>query len=377
MSQSTDPQPSKVPAFEINASRQFTPWLAEQHLSLIFTTYQAGKVFFIGLNLSTGKFSVFQRTFERCMGLCATAKTLYMSSLYQLWRFENSLEPGESYNGYDVFYVPQLSYITGDIDIHDVAVISSTPDVPTNSTGTATATLNLKSVAAHQPIFINTLFSCLATVSPTHSFVPLWKPPFVSKLAAEDRCHLNGLAMVEGQPRYVTSVSQSDVAEGWRDQRHQGGCVIDIGSNEVIIRGLSMPHSPRWHRDKLWLLNSGRGEFGYVDLAAGTFEPVAFCPGYGRGLAIHGDYAVIGLSRPRHNKTFQGLALDERLTEKQAEPRCGLVVIDLRTGDLVHHLRIEGVVEELYDVAIIPGVRNPMAIGLQSDEIRRVLSIGS
>ena len=359
---------AQTPAFEITASRQFTPWLTEQYLSLVFTTYQAGKVFFIGLNPTTGQFSVFQRTFERCMGLCATGNRLYMSSLYQLWRFENSLEPGQIYNGYDALYVPQMSYITGDLDIHDVAISGDSqtgglPDGEKNS--------------SNGLVFVNTLFSCLATVSPTHSFVPLWQPPFISKLAAEDRCHLNGLAMVDGKPKYVTSVSQSDVADGWRDKRRDGGCLIDLDSNEIVVSGLSMPHSPRWHRGKLWLLNSGTGEFGFVDLKAGTFEPVAFCPGYGRGLAMYGDYAVVGLSKPRNNKTFQGLTLDENLAKKQAEPRCGLAIIDLKSGDMVHSLRIEGIVEELYDVAILPQVRRPMAIGLKSDEIRRVVSIGT
>ena len=351
---------AQTPAFEITASRQFTPWLAEQNLSLVFTTYQAGKLFFIGLNPTTGQFSVFQRTFERCMGLCANGNSLYMSSLYQLWRFENSLEPGQTYEGYDGLYVPQMSYITGDLDIHDVAV--SHPGQITED---------------QQPIFINTLFSCLAAVSPTHSFVPLWQPPFISKLAAEDRCHLNGLAVVEGKPKYVTSVSQSDVADGWRDKRHNGGCVIDIETNEIIAGGLSMPHSPRWHQGQLWILNSGTGEFGKIDPKTGSFEPVAFCPGYGRGLAMHGNFAVVGLSKPRHNKTFQGLNLDEKLNQKQAEPRCGLAIIDLRSGDVVHTLRIEGIIEELYDVAILPQIRRPMAIGFKSDEIRRMVSIGT
>lgn len=371
--------------FEITASRQFTPWLAEQHLSLVFTTYQAGKVFFIGLNPTTGQFSVFERTFDRCMGLYATGNTLYMSSLYQLWRLENSLEPGQIYNGYDALYVPQMSYITGDLDIHDVAVtddvgakhLSDNSQTKPEVENPNASPSSPSPFSDPQPIFINTLFSCLATVSPTHSFVPLWQPPFISKLAAEDRCHLNGLAMVAGKPKYVTSVSQSDVADGWRDKRSDGGCLIDIDSHEIVVSGLSMPHSPRWYRGKLWLLNSGTGEFGTVDPKAGTFEPVAFCPGYGRGLAMYGDYAVVGLSKPRHNKTFQGLTLDENLAQKQAEPRCGLVIIDLRSGDVVHSLRIEGIVEELYDVAILPQVRRPMAIGLKSDEIRRVVSVGT
>ncbi|MEH2040531.1 TIGR03032 family protein [Nostoc sp.] len=344
-------------SLELNASRQFTPWLFEQNLSLAFTTYQAGKLFFIGLQ-SSGQLSVFERTFERCMGLYTQDSSLYMSSLYQLWRFENILQPGQVHNNYDAVYLPQVSYVTGDLDIHDIALSNS-----------------LANNGSQHLIFVNTLFSCLAKVSQTHSFIPLWQPPFISKLAAEDRCHLNGLAIRDGQPRYVTAVSQSDVAEGWRDRRADGGCVIDVESNEILIRGLSMPHSPRWYKDKLWLLNSGTGDFGYLDLKRGSFEPVAFCPGYMRGCAFHGDFAIVGVSQPRHNKTFSGLPLDEKLQQKNAEPRCGLLVIDLKSGDIVHSLRIEGVVLELYDVVALPGVRRPMAIGFKSDEIRRMVTM--
>ncbi len=359
-----------TPSLEINCSRQCTAWLHEQNLSLAFTTYQGGKVFFIGLQ-HDGRLSVFERTFNRCMGLWVEGSTLIMSSLYQLWRFENALEPGQIHNGYDCLYVPQVGYITGDLDVHDVAVAA-----PTQSDKSPLAFLNQKG-SGKQVVFVNTLFSCLATVSDRHSFIPLWQPPFISRLAAEDRCHLNGLAMRDGQPRYVTAVSQSDVADGWRDRRRDGGCVIDVSTNEVILTGLSMPHSPRWDRDKLWLLNSGTGEFGYADLKEGVFEPVAFCPGYLRGLAFSGDFAVVGISLPRQNKTFSGLPLDEQLQAKDASPRCGLLAIDLRSGDIVHWLRIEGVVEELYDVAVLPGVRRPMAIGFKTDEIRRVITIGS
>ncbi len=362
-----------TPSLEINCSRQFTAWLYEQNLSLAFTTYQAGKVFFIGLQ-PNGQLSVFERTFNRCMGLYAEGSTLYMSSLYQLWRFENALEPGQTHNDYDCLYVPQVGYVTGDLDIHDV-VVTKAP-LATQIWREKQSTPPLVRGLGEQVVFVNTLFSCLATISDRHSFVPLWKPPFISRLAAEDRCHLNGLGLRDEQPRYVTAVSQSDVAEGWRDKRQDGGCVIDVNSNEVILTGLSMPHSPRWYRDKLWLLNSGTGEFGYADLARGVFEPVAFCPGYLRGLAFQGDFAIVGLSKPRENKTFSGLPFNETLQAKDVKPRCGLLAIDLRTGDIVHSLRIEGVVEELYDVAVLPGVRRPMAIGFKTDEIRRVVTIG-
>lgn len=339
------------PTLEISSSRQLLSWLAEQQLSIALTTYQVGKLYFIGLKPDNG-LSVFERSFNRCMGLCATPNGLYMSSLYQVWRFENVFEPGQQQDGFDRLYVPQVGYTTGDLDIHDMAVDRD-----------------------GRLVFVNTLFGCLATLSETHSFKPLWQPPFISKLAAEDRCHLNGLAMKDGQPGYVTAVSQSDVADGWREHRTNGGIVIDVIRNDIVCTGLSMPHSPRWYHDKLWLLNSGTGDFGYVDLATGRFESVCFCPGYMRGLSFHGHFALVGLSKPRHNKTFSGLALDDNLKSRNAEARCGVQIIDLRTGDIVHWIRMEGVIDELYDVITLPHARRPMALGFKTDEIRRVLSI--
>ena len=310
------------PLLEINASRQFTSWLYEQNLSLVFTTYQAGKIFFLGLQ-SDGKLSVFERTLDRCMGLYSKDSSLYVSTLYQLWRFENTLQPGQNYQGYNGYFVPQMSYVTGDLDIHDLVVLDN-----------------------GQIVFVNTLFNCLATVSATHSFIPLWKPSFISKLAAEDRCHLNGLALRDGQPRYVSAVSQSNIVDGWREHRHQGGCIIDIQSEQVIAEGLSMPHSPRFYQDKLWLHNSGTGDFGYVELDTGNFIPVAFCPGYLRGMAFQGNFALVGLSKSRKNQSFSSLAFNQRLEKENISPRCGILVIDLTSGDIVHSLTIDGVVIE-------------------------------
>ena len=347
-----DPAVVEEPKFELQASRQFNAWLAEQRTSLAFTTYQTGKLFLIGLR-PDGRLSVFERTFNRCMGLWATPETLTMSSLYQLWRFDNTLDEGQVHDGYDRLYVPRVGYTTGDLDIHDVAVDGD-----------------------GRVVFVNTLFSCLATISETASFMPLWQPPFITKLAAEDRCHLNGLAMEDGRPRYVTAVSQTDVADGWRDRRRDGGCLIDLESGEIVVAGLSMPHSPRVHQGKLWLLDSGTGFFGAVDRKRGKFEPITFCPGYARGLGFVGDFAVVGLSKPRENKTFTGLEFDSNLAARDAEARCGLLIIDLKSGDIVHWMRIEGIVEELYDVAVLEGVVRPLALGFRSDEIRRVLLVG-
>ena len=340
-----------TPSLEITTSRQMLAWMDEQKLSVALSTYQIGKLFLLGLK-PNGELSVFERTFNRCMGLCPTENGFYLSSLHQIWRFENMFRHGEQQDGHDRLYVPQLGNTTGDCDIHDMAVD-----------------------ADGQLIFVNTLFGCLATLSQTHSFKPLWRPPFSSKLAAEDRCHLNGLALRDGRAAYVTAVSRSDVVDGWRDHRADGGIVIDVQSNEIVASGLSMPHSPRWHQGKLWLCNSGTGEFGHIELETGRFVPLTFCAGYIRGLAFHGDFALVGTSKPRHNKTFSGLPLDEALKSRQAEARCGVQVIDLRTGDAVHWLRFEGMVDELYDVITLPGARRPMALGFKTDEIRRVISI--
>ena len=339
---------------ELTASRQLPAWMHEQGVSIAFTTYEAGKLFLIGLR-PDGRLSVFERTFSRCMGLCADGGTLWMSSLYQLWRMENALAPGEMHEEHDRLYVPRIGYTTGDIDMHDIAVGDD-----------------------GRPVFVNTLFSCLATVSETASFTPLWKPPFISRLAAEDRCHLNGLATENGHPRYVTAVSQADVGDGWREHRRAGGCVIDVETSAVVAEGLSMPHSPRLYRGRLWLHDSGSGQFGRIDLERGRFEPIAFCPGYLRGLAFSGDFAIAGISRLREqSKSFHGLPLDDALAARRASSRCGLQVIDLRSGDVVHWLQIEGIVNELYDVVVLPGARRPMALGFKSDQIRRFITVGA
>jgi uncharacterized protein (TIGR03032 family) len=330
---------------ELTGSRLFTAWLAQARASLAFTTYQAGKLFLIGMR-PDGRLSVFERTFSRCMGLGAADGTLWMSSLYQLWRLENFLDPGETRDGYDAIYVPVTGHTTGDIDIHDI------------HSGDG------------RPVFVATRFNCLATTAERASFTPVWRPPFIDRLAAEDRCHLNGFAVRDGRPAFATCVAATNVAEGWREHRRDGGLVIDIASGEPVARGLSMPHSPRLHRDRLWLVQSGTGEFGHVDLATGRFQPVCFLQGYARGLAFVGDHTVIGVSRPRENRTFEGLALNERLAREGVGPLCHLAVVNLMTGDIEHRLTIEGVVEELYDVAVLPGIIRPSVIGFRTDEIR-------
>ncbi|MGH6897710.1 MAG: TIGR03032 family protein [Geminicoccaceae bacterium] len=334
--------------FKVTTSRQFTAWLRERAVSIAFTTYQTNRLFLAG-RMPDGRVSLFERAFPRAMGLHASSERLWMSSLFQLWRLDNILQPGQVQDGFDRIFMPSIAYTTGDLDIHDIAIDRN-----------------------GQLVFVNTMFSCLATIADGYSFEPLWKPRFISKLAAEDRCHLNGLAMRDAEPSFVTAVSRSNITDGWRDRRRDGGVLIDVASGEIVVQGLSMPHSPRWHNGRLWMFESGTGYFGSVDLAQGRFEPLTFCPGYLRGLTFVSHFAVVGLSKPRHN-SFQGLPLDENLTSRDAEACCGVMVIDLDSGDIVHWLKLEGDVVEMYDVGILPEVHRPSLIGIMTDEIRRVL----
>ena len=335
------------PSISISVSSHFNDWLIETDLSLGFTTYQTNRLFFVS-GQTSGRVKLHERLFDRPMGLYHTEQSLYLSTRSQLWRFYNALEPGKQYRNSDQLYIPHTGHTTGDLNTHEVVVDRN-----------------------GQIIFVNTDFSCLATLSPEYSFVPLWQPPFISTLVSEDRCHLNGVALVDGTAKYVSACSATDVPAGWRPYRANGGIVMDIDTNEIIGAGLSMPHSPRWYRGKLWLLNSGSGELGY--LQDGQFTPLVFCPGFVRGLAFWEEFAFVGLSQLR-SSSFTGLALEERLAADQQQAQCGVMVVDLKRGDTVHWLHFGQTIEELFDIVVLPQVRQPQALGFQGDEIERIVT---
>lgn len=334
----------------ISVSRGFGNWLARNRCSLAFTSYQTGQLFLVG-RLPNGQVSFHQQNYVRAMGVHATPQRLYVGSLFQIWRLENVLAPHERANEhFDRLYVPRNAQTTGDVDIHELNVDRS-----------------------GRVIFVNTKYSCLATTSITHGFKPLWKPPFVSRLAAEDRCHLNGLAMQDGVPAYVTAVSRSDMINGWRDRRHEGGVLIDVRDDRIVTDQLSMPHSPRVTAQGLYLLDSGRGMIVSVDPASGATTDIAFCPGFLRGLAIHEGHAIVTVSLPRDG-AFSGLALQDELSRRDGEPWCGVCVVDLRSGDLIEWIRLDGGIKELFDVAVIAETACPMALGIHSPEIQSLIS---
>jgi uncharacterized protein (TIGR03032 family) len=328
-------------------SRGLSDLLAHLNLSLAFTSYQSGLLYLLG-RAGTG-LHLHQCAVHHPMGLTRSgSQGLVLASGHEIIRFENPLEPHERVNDlFDACYTPRMVHITGELDAHDVGIM-----------------------ADGEPVFVNTRMNCLARPDRTHSFAEVWRPPFISALVDEDRCHLNGLAMRGGVPAFVTAVSRSDTIDGWRDRRSNGGVVMSVPDGWVVCEGLSMPHSPRWHNGQLWLLNSGTGEFGVVEgleSGAGRFVPRVFCPGFARGLAFAGNFAFVGLSKPRYQR-FEGLELDARLAAADSEPWCGIQVIDLTRGVCAEWFRIDGAVGELYDLEVLPGVACPMAISLNTPE---------
>lgn len=344
------------PAVEYSQSSGLAARLAALDVSLAFSSYQSGLLYMLGRK-GDGSLHLHQTAIAKPMGIvCDGPGRLTLAAGYQILRLANPLAPQERVNQiFDGCYAPRLVHVTGELDAHDIGID-----------------------AAGQPVFVNTQYNCLATVDPQHSFRALWMPPFITDLVREDRCHLNGLAMQDGQPTYVTAVSRSNTIDGWRDRRADGGVVIDVAKNAVICEGLSMPHSPRLHQGELWVMNSGTGELGIVEGAAqgnGRFVPRVFCPGFLRGLAFRGNFAFVGLSKPRY-KRFEGLELEARLTAADSAAWCGVQVIDLTKGTCVDWFRIDGAVAELYDVEVIPGVACPMALGPGSRELVNFVTHG-
>ena len=338
---------------EKTCSRGMGSWLASNKISLAISSYQTGRVYLVGSD-PNNRVSFFERIFERAMGIVGNSQRIYLGGLYQLWRFENVLRSNQIIHKiFDKCYVPRNAQTIGDLDIHELGIRKN-----------------------GKVVFVNTKYSCLAELDLVHSFKAIWKPKFISKLAPEDRCHLNGLAMVDGEPKYVTAVCRSDTVDGWRDRRDNGGVIIDIETDEIVCEGLSMPHSPRWHDGKLWVLNAGTGYLGWVDFEKKVFVPFTFCPGFLRGLSMIGNVAAVGLSKARNGR-FSGLELDDELKKRDADAWCGVQIVSLTNGDVLQWIRFEGDISEIFDISFLPGVRNPMMVGLRTAEIRELITFES
>jgi uncharacterized protein (TIGR03032 family) len=321
-------------------SSTLAPLLERLGLSVIITAPHSGNL--ILLSAPQGKLALSFHTFERVMGVAVRDDLLAVCTRSEVWQVRNApdiaakLEPR---GRFDACYLTRGCHFTNDIQTHEAAWVDG------------------------KVCLVNTLFSCLCTLHDYYSFAPVWRPPFISRLAPEDRCHLNGLAVVEGRPRYVTAVSETDVRQGWRPSKGTSGCVIDVASNQTVLRGLCMPHSPRVAAGRLYLADSGTGRLVVADLAAGRVDTVAVLPGFARGLALHGGLAFVGLSRIRSTSDMSGLPI----AAQREQLKCGLAVVDLNSGQVAAQLEFASPVDEVFDVQVLPGIRCPFLSGPHVD----------
>ncbi len=322
----------------------FGPWLAELGGSLVVTCYQAGKIALLGWDGSGIR--LHWRDFPRPMGMAVQGQRMAVGTLEEVVLLHNApalapdLQLGDNLH-YDALYLPRVAYRIGEVAVHGLAFGKSGLWV------------------------VNTRFSCLASLSEDYHFVPQWQPPFITDLAPEDRCHMNGMAMVDGEPRFVTCLGTTNTAGGWRADKVTGGVVLGVPDGQVVARGLAMPHTPRWYDNRLWVLNSGHGQLGYVNPAKGTLEVVCTLPGYVRGLCFLGPYAVVGMCLIREQHIFGGLPIAAKFDELM----CGLAVVDLRTGQPAAMFRFTSGCEEIFEIDFLPGVRQGAMLNGQSSEI--------
>lgn len=334
MPHSSPLNPQDAPLRSIHTSN-FPQILKACGISLVVSTYQAGKL--IVVRADGDVINTHFRVFNKPMGLAADQSRLAVGTAYQIWELRNvpavayKLEPQGKH---DACYLPRHCHVTGDIDIHEMGW------------------------GKEELWFVNTRFSCLCTLDFNHSFVPRWRPQFVSALSPEDRCHLNGLGMVGDRPQYVTALGTTDTANGWRENKAKGGVLIDIETNEIIAQSLSMPHSPRWYNNCLWVLESGNGGVAAIDLNTGRLNTIARLPGFTRGLDFWGKLAFVGLSQVRETAVFSGIPLTERLQERT----CGVWVVNLENGETIAFLKFEEAVQEIFAVQVLPEISFPEII---------------
>ena len=333
----------------VDISDSFAQFMSTLPGSIAITTYQAGKVALIAHD--GRQVTLLLRQFDKPMGLAIQNQSLALATRHEILLLANAplLAPDylESQPGrYDALFLPRTAYFTGDVNVHDLAF------------------------ANNQLHLVNTRFGCLCTLDHNSNFLPYWKPPFISEIAPEDRCHLNGLAIVNNQPRYVTALGETDTAGGWRPNKAAGGVIIDVQSNQIIRRGLSMPHSPRFHDNRLWFLNSGAGELCFLNPPDNSITTVCALPGYLRGLAFVPPFALVGLCQIRDKHIFGNLPIQQRVNKLL----CGLAVIDLRTGCQAAFLEFTSGCQEIYDVQFLPNIRRPMILNREKEASRQAFT---
>lgn len=336
-----------LPPFSCSFSQHIPELLKEMKVSLALSTYQAGKVVFMSA-MDKDNLIQLPRNFPKPMGIALKGNKMAVATLEQVEVMVNDSRLAPQYpvqpNTYDALYTPRSTYYTGMVDLHDLEW------------------------SGEKLYAVNTLFSCICTIDENYSFVPYWRPPFIKDLAPHDYCHLNGVAFEKGKPRYATALGQTDSPQGWRENKANGGVLIDIESNEVILENLPMPHTPRIYDGELYILLSATGELARVDTVKKRYEVVCQMDGFLRGMDRYGDYLFIGLSKLRTTSAAFGT-----LPIAQRSVFSGIMVVYLPKGSTYGFIKYENSVEEIYDVKVLRGLQRPGILNTSKRE--HVLSL--
>jgi uncharacterized protein (TIGR03032 family) len=322
--------------FDISYSEGLPDLFWKNRFSILITTYQAGKLIALG---STDGATLFQTpvSLKKPMGVAIQGSKLAVACMDEI-RFFSSEENihevlNKSGSSYDMGYAQRATYHTGILDVHDLGF----------GDGVLWG--------------VNTLLSCLSVYDINYSFRPKWKPPFIDVLVPEDRCHLNGMAMLNGVPRFVTALSKTNTAKGWRADKMNSGVLMTVPEGEIIMENLAMPHSPRFYQEKLYFLESGRGNLIAYDPESGKQETVFNFGCFIRGLAFKDNVAIIGKSKIRTtSKDFGDLAVIE------GSEHAGFILFDMEKKAVIGFLNYVNSVEEIFDVQVLNDSVNPAII---------------
>lgn len=317
---SAERQPRVTAPLVAEPRGDFTPWLAAAGGTLAVTTYTSGKL--VLASAPGGKLSIREFRFARPMGLAVNGPRLALAVRERLLVFRRDSDGGDSFR-------QGATYKTGRLNVHDVAF------------------------GRRGVYFANTRYNCIARPSERVNFLRVWQPPFIAEIVAQDRCHLNGLGMRDGQPAMATAFCACDHKGGWREEnRFNSGVLIDVANDRVVGGGLCMPHSPRYFAGAWWLCNSGEGALSRFDPASGICETVLHLPGFTRGLSFVAGRAVVGLSKIRPEHILDAPPVRDRYGELQA----GVSVVDIKSGRETGGLRFARGGNEVFETAFLPGL---------------------
>jgi len=342
------PSAATLPPFAYTASPEFPDILDQLNASLVLSTYQAGKLIFISSDGENVK--LLPRNMDQPMGLSLQGNKLAVACMHDIFVLAHDVRLAAEYprqpGMYDTMFMPRQQFYSGTLHMHDIGW------------------------QGDHLIAVNTLFSCLCRVDGEYSFTPVWKPPFITELAPEDRCHLNGMAMVDGQPKYVSAFGATNNKDDWREKKYEAGIIMDVDSGEIIAGGLPMPHTPRVFDGELYVLFSATGELAHIDVKTGRYEVVKKFDGYVRGMDKIGDYLFVCMSKIRKSHTFN----DSEYAKKR-DYQAGFEMIHLPTGGGISQLKFMRSCDEIYDICVLPGLKLPGIVGIMDGNYRMALTM--